>query len=369
MSLAPLPPGNRLPVGVLAATGAVGQRFVQLLTDHPWFELREVSGSARGAGRPYGEVAAWRLPGGVPEGARGLIVRGPDEELTSPILFSALPAESAGAIEARMAAAGHVVFSNARNHRMEPDVPLIVPEVNADHAGMLERQRRERGWSGAIVTNPNCSTIHMVLALKPLQDAFGLAAVLVTTLQAASGAGYPGVPSLDLIDNVVPYIGGEEEKMASETRKILGGFTDADGFTDAPIVISATCTRVPVRDGHTESVAVRLERDASPEEIAAVLRDFRGLPQSLGLPSAPTHPIVVLDQDDRPQPALDRDLERGMATVVGRLRRCPILTAKFVLLGHNTIRGAAGASILNAEMLLAQGQFGSLEATGRRLKV
>src|SRR4051794_37418529 len=216
--------GARIPVGVLAATGAVGQRFVQLLAGHPWFELREVSGSDRGAGRPYGEVAAWRLPGGIPEEARGLIVRGPQEALHSPILFSALPAESAGEIEARLAEAGHIVFSNARNHRMDPDVPLIVPEVNADHAAVLERQRRERGWPGAIVTNPNCSTIHLVLALKPLQDAFGLDAVLVTTLQAASGAGYPGVPSLDLIDNVVPYIGGEEEKMASESRKILGGF-------------------------------------------------------------------------------------------------------------------------------------------------
>jgi aspartate-semialdehyde dehydrogenase len=352
--------GDRLPVGVLAATGAVGQRFVQLLADHPWFELREVSGSTRGAGRPYGEVVAWRLPGGPPEGARDLIVRGPDEELTSPILFSALPAESAGEVEARFAAAGHVVFSNARNHRMEPDVPLIVPEINADHAAALTGQRAARGWSGAIVTNPNCSTIHLVLALKPLQDAFGLEAVMVTTLQAASGAGYPGVPSLDLIDNVVPFIGGEEEKMAIETRKILGGFDVVDGFSDAPAVVSATCTRVPVRDGHTESVSVRLGREVSLSEVATVLREFSGPPQALGLPSAPVHPVIVLDADDRPQPALDRDLEHGMATVVGRLRPCPILGIKFVLLGHNTIRGAAGASILNAEMLLAQGQLPGL---------
>lgn len=356
--------GDRIPVGVLAATGAVGQRFVQLLTDHPWFELREVSGSERGAGRPYGEVAAWRLPGGPQEGARDLIVRGPDEELTSPILFSALPAESAGAIEARFAVAGKVVFSNARNHRMEPDVPLIVPEVNADHAAALAGQRTARGWSGAIITNPNCSTIHLVLALKPLQDAFGLDAVLVTTLQATSGAGYPGVPSLDLIDNIVPYIGGEEEKMAIETRKILGDFDPMGGFSDAPAVVSATCTRVPVRDGHTEAVSVRLGREASLDEIAAALRDFSGPPQALGLPSAPVHPIVLLNADDRPQPALDRDLERGMATVVGRLRPCPILGAKFVLLGHNTIRGAAGASILNAEMLLAQGHLPGLSVGG-----
>ena len=355
---------ERIPVGVLAATGAVGQRFVQLLADHPWFELREVSGSDRGAGRPYGEVAAWRLPGGPPETARGLIVHGPNEALSSPILFSALPAESAGEVEARFAAAGHVVFSNARNHRMEPDVPLIVPEVNADHAAALAGQRAARGWSGAIVTNPNCSTIHMVLALKPLHDAFGLEAVMVTTLQAASGAGYPGVPSLDLIDNVVPYIGGEEEKMAIETRKILGGYDAVGGFSDAPVVVSATCTRVPVRDGHTESVSVRLGREASLEEIATVLREFSGAPQALGLPSAPVHPIIVLDENDRPQPVLDRERERGMATVVGRLRPCPILGAKFVLLGHNTIRGAAGASILNAETLLAQGHLPGLSVSG-----
>ncbi|MDP9375800.1 MAG: aspartate-semialdehyde dehydrogenase, partial [Chloroflexota bacterium] len=269
---------GRIPVGVLAATGAVGQRFVQLLAGHPWFELREVTGSARTAGRPYGEVAGWRLPGGPPEEAANLTVRGPDEELTSRILFSALPAEVAGEIEARLAAAGHAVFSNARSHRLDPDVPLIVPEVNADHAAVLDRQRRERGWRGALVTNPNCSTIHLMLALKPLQDAFGLDAVVATTLQAVSGAGYPGVPSLDMIDNVVPYIGGEEEKMAVETRKILGAYDGEHGFADAPVAVSATCTRVPVRDGHTEAVAVRLGRDAAIEEVAAALREFSGPP-------------------------------------------------------------------------------------------
>lgn len=351
---------DRIPVGVLAATGAVGQRFVQLLANHPWFELREVSGSARGAGRPYGEAVTWRLPGGIPDGAQDLIVRGPDETLASPILFSALPAEHAGEVEERLAAAGHVVFSNARNHRMEADVPLLVPEVNAEHAGMLAHQREIRGWSGAIITNPNCSTIHLVLALKPLQDAFGLEAVLATTLQATSGGGYPGVPSLDMIDNIVPYIGGEEEKVETESRKILGGFDPMRGFIDAPMVLSATCTRVPVRDGHTESVSVRLGREATLEEVAAAFRDFSGPPQALGLPSAPVRPIVLLDAPDRPQPALDRDRERGMATVIGRLRPCPILGYKFVLLGHNTIRGAAGASILNAEMLLAQGHLPGL---------
>jgi len=348
---------RRIPVGVLGATGAVGQRFVQLLDGHPWFELAEVAGSARTAGRPYGAVAGWRLPGGVPEGAGDLPVRGPDDELTSPILFSALPADVAGEIEERLAAAGHAVFSNARNHRLAPDVPLIVPEINADHGAALARQRDERGWSGSLVTNPNCSTIHLVLALKPLYDSFGLDRVLVTTLQAVSGAGYPGVPSLDMLDNVVPYIGGEEEKMAVETRKILGAYGAERGFVDADIAVSATCTRVPVRDGHTEAVSVGLARPAELEEVAAALREFSGPPQALGLPSAPRRPVIVLDEPDRPQPALDRDRERGMATVVGRLRPCPILGYKFVLLGHNTIRGAAGASILTAETLLAQDQL------------
>ena len=352
---------QRIPVGVLGATGAVGQRFVQLLVGHPWFELAEVAGSARTAGRPYGEVAGWRLPGGVPEEARDLIVRGPDDDLSSPILFSALPAEVAGETEERLARAGHAVFSNARSHRMAPDVPLIVPEVNADHAAVLDRQRSERGWSGSLVTNPNCSTIHLVLALKPLQDAFGLDRVLATTLQAVSGAGYPGVPSLDMLDNVVPYIGGEEEKIESESRKILGGYDPAGGFAEAGLVLSATCTRVPVRDGHTESVSVGLRRPAELAEVADTLRAFAGQPQELGLPSAPRQPVIVLDEPDRPQPVLDRDRERGMATVVGRLRPCPILGYKFVLLGHNTIRGAAGASILNAELLLAQGHLANVE--------
>jgi aspartate-semialdehyde dehydrogenase len=352
---------GRIPVGVLAATGAVGQRFVQLLAGHPWFDLREVVGSERRAGRPYGQVTDWRLPGGVPEEARELIVRAPEEGLTSPILFSALPADAAGPVEERLARSGHAVFSNARNHRLDPDVPLIVPEINADHAAVLEQQRRKRGWLGTLVTNANCSTIHLVLALKPLQDVFGLEQVMVTTLQALSGAGYPGVPSLDMLDNVMPYIGGEEEKMQVETRKILGGYDEARGFVDAPIQVSATCTRVAVRDGHTESVSVRLGREAALEEVAAALRDFTGPPQALGLPSAPEHPIVVLDEPDRPQPVLDRDRERGMATVVGRLRPCPILGVKFVLLGHNTIRGAAGASILNAEQLLAQGLLPGLQ--------
>ncbi|MFN8516525.1 MAG: aspartate-semialdehyde dehydrogenase [Chloroflexia bacterium] len=257
-----------------------------------------------------------------------------------------------------MAAAGHYVFSNARNHRMDADVPLIVPEINADHAAVLERQRRERGWPGLIVTNANCSTIHLVLALAPLQQAFELEAALVTTLQAVSGAGYPGVPSMDMVDNVVPFIGGEEEKMAIESRKILGSYSEHGGFADAPVVVSATCA-CRCATG-TRSRCRCAWGEASLDEIVAAFESFSGPPQALGLPSAPERPVVVLGQQDRPQPILDRDREKGMATVVGRLRPCPILDAKFVLLGHNTVRGAAGASILNAEMLLSQGQLPGL---------
>lgn len=357
--------GQRIPVAVLGATGAVGQRFVQLLDAHPWFQTSELVGSERTAGQRYGSLPGWRFAEPVPPGASELPVRAPGAALTSPVVFSALPAEVAGETEVKLAAAGHAVFSNARNHRMAPDVPLIVPEINGDHAAMLDRQRRERGWSGSLVTNPNCSTIHLVLALKPIFDAFGLKLVLVTTLQAISGAGYPGVPSLDMVDNVVPYIEGEEEKIGAETRKILGSYGDA-GFSDAAIAVSATCTRVGVRDGHTESVSVSLERGATVGELASALREFRALPQQLDLPSAPRRPVVVLDQPDRPQPLLDRDRERGMATIVGRLRPCPVLDYKFVLLGHNTIRGAAGASILNAELLIAQGLLPGIAAQAAR---
>ena len=349
---------GKIPVGVLGATGAVGQRFVELLDGHPWFQVCELAASDRSAGRPYGEVVSWKVGAAPPAGAGELVVKALDDRLESPILFSALPAEVAGAVEERLAAAGHAVFSNARNHRMDPDVPLMIPEVNPDHAAMIEHQRRVRGWDrGLLVTNPNCSTIHLVLALKPLQDRFGLRAVLVTTLQALSGAGYPGVPSLDALDNVVPFIGGEEEKVATEPLKLLGDMQD-HGFVDADIAISATCTRVAVRDGHTESVSLALRTPATLDEVTAALAEFRARPQELGLPSAPEHPVVVLPQQDRPQPFLDRMVERGMATVVGRLRPCPVLDYKFVLLGHNTIRGAAGASILNAELLKAEGYLG-----------
>lgn len=346
-------PSKKIPVAVLGATGSVGQRFVQLLECHPWFEVAEVVASERSVGRSYREAADWRLDAFVPERVGDMVVKDYSDELASPIAFSALPGEVAEEIEERLARNGHAVLSNTSFHRMGEDIPLMIPEVNPDHARAIETQQKNRGWSGFIVTNPNCSAIHMVLTLKPLQDAFGLEQVAVTTLQAVSGAGYPGVPSLDMIDNVVPFIRTEEEKMAEETQKLLGKWND--GFHFDPVVVSATCTRVPVRDGHTEAVSVKLGQDATPDEVAGVFRAFRGRPQMLDLPSAPKRPIVVRDEPNRPQPNLDRDTERGMASVVGRLRECPIFGVKYVVLGHNTIRGAAGASILNAELFKVEG--------------
>ncbi len=347
------PRDERIPVAVLGATGSVGQRFVQLLARHPWFRVAEVVASERSTGKAYREAADWRLDAAVPEGAADLRIRDYRAALESPVVFSALPAEVAGEIEQRLASEGHAVLTNTRTHRMEPDVPLLIPEVNAEHVAAIEGQRRNRGWSGFIATNPNCSTIHMVLALKPLQAAFGLDAVAVTTMQAVSGAGYPGVPSLDMIDNVVPYIGDEEEKMESETKKLLGEYDGA--FHPAEIVVSAQCNRVPVRDGHTECVSVRLKEPAPADEVIVAFEAFRGKPQELGLPSAPPQPVVVRREPNRPQPALDRDTHVGMSSVVGRVRPCPLLGTKFVVLGHNTVRGAAGASILNAELFKVEG--------------
>lgn len=344
---------NRIPVAILGATGNVGQRFIQLLQDHPWFRVAELVASERSEGKKYEDATVWRLGDDMPEGVRGLTVQDYNADLQSPLAFSGLPSEVAGEIEGRLAASGVGVVSNTATHRMEPDVPLIIPEVNPDHLDAIKQQQERRGWKGFITTNSNCSTMHLALTLKPLQDAFGLKSVLVTTLQAVSGAGYPGVPSLDMIDNIVPYIGSEEEKMETEAMKMLGAWNG--GFQDADFVLSAHCNRVPVRDGHTECASVKLGRDASPEEVIEAFESFRGLPQELELPSAPKRPIVVRREENRPQPALDRDTERGMASVVGRVRPCPVLGIKYVLLGHNTIRGAAGAGILNAELLKEKG--------------
>jgi aspartate-semialdehyde dehydrogenase len=344
---------ERVPVAVLGATGSVGQRFVQLLARHPWFRVSELVASDRSTGKRYGDATDWRLDASMPEEARDLVVQDYDAALDSPVVFSALPGEVAGEIEQRMAREGRALFSNTSTHRMDPDVPLLIPEVNPGHVAALEAQRRNRGWSGLLVTNPNCSAIHLVLALKPLHDAFGIDALSVTTMQAVSGAGYPGVPSLDMIDNVVPFIPNEEEKMTEETMKLLGGYDG--GFVPAEITMSAHCNRVPVRDGHTECVSIRLNGDPSLDEVADALASFRGRPQELDLPSAPKQPVVVRSERNRPQPVLDRDAERGMASVVGRIRPCPLLGVKFVVLGHNTIRGAAGASILNAELFKLEG--------------
>lgn len=344
---------RRIPVAVLGATGSVGQRFVQLLADHPWFRVAEVVASERSTGKTYREATDWRLDAFMPDGAADLTLKDYSDPLDSPVAFSALPGEVAGEIEQRLAKAGHAVLSNSSTHRMDPDVPLIIAEVNPDHARAIERQKANRGWSGYIVTNGNCSAIHLTLTLKPLQDAFGLEAVVLTTLQAVSGAGYPGVPSLDMIDNVVPFISTEEEKLAEEARKFLGTY---DGeFKMGDFVVSATCTRVPVRDGHTESAAVRFKQAATPDQVIEAFQSFRGKPQDLNLPSAPQRPIIVRPENNRPQPVLDRDVERGMASVVGRVRSCPVMGIKYVLLGHNTVRGAAGASILNAELFKEEG--------------
>ncbi|HEU0163504.1 MAG TPA: aspartate-semialdehyde dehydrogenase [Thermomicrobiales bacterium] len=346
---------GRIPVAVLGATGNVGQRFVQLLENHPWFRVAELVASERSAGKKFSEATDWRLGPDMPAAAADLPVLDYHADLQSPVVFSGLPGEVAEEIEQRLAARGHAVLSNTSTHRMEPDVPLLIPEVNSDHMAAIATQRANRGWKGYIVTNANCSAIHLTLALKPLHDAYGLDAVLVTTMQAVSGAGYPGVPSLDAIDNVVPYISNEEEKLETESQKMLGGYTAEGGFAPADFVLSAHCNRVTVRDGHLETVSVRFKNPATPAEVIETFESFRARPQELDLPSAPPQPIIVRREINRPQPIFDRNASNGMASVVGRVRECPLLGIKFVVLGHNTIRGAAGASILNAELFKVEG--------------
>jgi aspartate-semialdehyde dehydrogenase len=332
----------------------VGQRFVQLLADHPWFTLRALTGSDRSAGRSYGDSCRWLLDTPMPAAVRDMPVLSSTAALDTPLVFSALPTQVAGPIEEAYARAGHIVCSNASCHRDDPDVPLLIPEVNPDHLDLIAVQRARRGWSGAIVTNPNCTATPATMALRPLLDAFGLRRVLLVSLQSISGAGYPGVPSYDAIDNVVPYIGGEEPKVEREPQKMLGTLRDG-AIVPAGFATSAHCNRVPVLEGHLECLSVELDRSADAAEVMAVLRSFRALPQELKLPSAPEAPIEVRFEDDRPQPRRDRDAGRGMATVVGRVRPCPLLGIKFVALAHNTIRGAAGGSLLNAELMVAQG--------------
>ena len=348
---------DRIRVGVLGATGAVGQRFVQLLDGHPWFEVTALTGSDRTAGQPYGEGCRWVLPQEMPEYARDMQVTPTEPGMDAQILFSALPADNAREVEPRLAAAGYGVFSNASAQRMWPDVPLLIPEVNYDHVALIEVQRRERGWRGFIVTNPNCTSSGLTMALRPLLDAFGLRRVFVVSMQALSGAGYPGVASLDALDNVVPYIGGEESKVETEPLKMLGKL-NASHIEAAPFKISAHTNRVAVSDGHMVCASVEFERRASAEEAARALADFRSPEPVRSLPSAPERPIEVRPEADRPQPRRDRDAGKGMTTVVGRVRPDPLFDVKFVCLSHNTIRGAAGDSILNAELVVSQGLLG-----------
>jgi len=346
---------SRIPVTILGATGVVGQRFVRRLSRHPSFEIAHLAASERSAGRAYSDACDWRLPGEPYAGLGSMKVELCDpKQVFAPLAFSALDAAAARTIEPLFAAAGTVVFSNASAFRMDEDVPLVVPELNAAHLGLIEIQRRLRGWKGAIITNPNCTTVVLLGALGPLHRAFGARRVSVVSMQALSGAGYPGVSSLDAEANVIPYIGGEEEKVQTESRKILGSFLDGR-IVEAPIELSATCTRVPVVDGHTEAVSLNLEGNPGPEEAAAAIEAFIPDTAGLGLPSAPEHFVRVHREKDRPQPRRDAEAGGCMELQVGRIRACPLFGIKLITVGHNTERGAAGASVLNAELALARG--------------
>jgi len=344
----------KIPVAILGATGTVGQKFVRLLAEHPWFEIAAVAASEQSAGKPYAEAVRWRETVALPERVAGMIVQRAEPSLPGRIAFSALDADLAGPIEQALAKVGVFVVTNTKTHRMDPDIPLLVPEVNAGHLALLARQRNERGWPGGIVANPNCSTAALVLALAPLHRAFGVERLVVSTMQAVSGAGYPGVPSLDIVGNIIPYIGGEEEKIEQETRKILGGLRDG-AVVEAAIAVSAHTNRVPVVDGHTETVSVGFSRRVSPDEARVALERFRPAGRVASLPSTPERPLEVDPRIDRPQPRLDLDRGNGMTVTVGRLRPCPLFDVRFVLLGHNTIRGAAGAAVQNAELLALEG--------------
>lgn len=346
-------PGRRR-VAVLGATGAVGQTFVRLLAAHPWFELAELAASERSAGRAYGDAAHW-LDGAMPEAvARRTMVPCDPSRIDSDIVFSALDSAVAGQIEEAMARAGKTVLSNARNFRMQQDVPLLIPEVNPGHLALLPEQRSRRGWTGAIVTNPNCATVVAALALAPLHEHFGVRQVFLTTMQAVSGAGYPGVPSLDILGNVIPFIRDEEGKIETETRKILGRL-EGSAIVDAPIAVSAHANRVPVEHGHTVCMSIGLDRFASPDDAMRAIAEWRGADAARGLPSACDPPVRLDPAEDRPQPRRDAMAGKGMQVTVGRVRPDSILDLRMVAMAHNTIRGAAGASVLNAELLVASG--------------
>jgi aspartate-semialdehyde dehydrogenase len=345
---------SKIPVGILGATGVVGQRFIQLLEHHPWFEVAWLAASDRSEGKAYGEAARWRLKTAMPERVRDMTVSPATPEGAPKVIFAALDAGIAREMEPKFAAAGCAVVSNSSAFRMQPDVPLVIPEVNADHLVLLECQSWRKQSGGYIVTNPNCSAIGLVVALAPLHQKFGVESIFVTTMQAVSGAGYPGVASLDILGNVIPFIKNEEEKMEEETRKLLGKL-NGKGIVDAGFSMTAHCNRVAVEDGHTESVSVKLQKKASAEEMIAAFEEFPSKPYELGCPLAPERTIVYDGAPDRPQPRFDLDRGNGMTVSVGRLRPCGVLDYKFTVLSHNTIRGAAGAALLNAELLKVQG--------------
>jgi aspartate-semialdehyde dehydrogenase len=356
---------SKIPVGILGATGTVGQRFIQLLHEHPWFEITWLAASDRSAGKLYPEAAKWNLAMAIPAKIAAMKVSAAAPDKSTPkLVFAALDATAAQQIEPAFAEAGHAVVSNSSAFRMADDVPLIIPEVNGDHLPLIKAQKWYKKNGGFMVTNPNCSAIGLVLALAPLHRRFGIDKIFVATMQAISGAGYPGVPSMDILGNVIPYIAKEEDKMEAETRKLLGSLVDSSlvesslngsRVVDADLTLSAHCNRVAVEDGHTESVSLKLRKPAPAEEIIEAWNEFRCLPQKLKLPTAPEQPVIYESAPDRPQPRLDRDRGRGMSAVCGRLRPCNIFDWKFTVLSHNTIRGAAGAAVLNGELLKAQG--------------
>ncbi len=344
----------KIPVGILGATGAVGQKFVLRLADHPWFEIRELAASERSSGKPYQDAANWIQSSPMPESVRDMTVTECRPDLECEIAFSGLDSSVAGEIEEAFAKEGHWVFSNAKNHRMDPDVPLVITELNPEHLEIIPLQQKGRGWKGAIITNANCSAIVLALSIGPLHQAFELEKVHVVTFQAVSGAGYPGVSSMDILGNVVPFISGEEDKIETETQKILGSLQE-DGFQAADFVVSSHANRVPVEEGHLECVSLTSKNKASVEEVIRCWEEFRGPEPVQSLPSAPPQPVVVVREENRPQPRRDVERYDGMSALVGRVRECPLFGLKYVVLGHNTIRGAAGASVLNAELAVQNG--------------
>ncbi len=351
---------GKIPCAVLGATGAVGQRFLSLLAGHPWFEVISVTGSSRSQGKPYAEAVQWVVPGEIPAGAAGLTVRPSEQPGDVRLIFSALPSSAARHIEPALAERGYAVCSNASAFRMAPDVPLMIPFINPEHLRLVDAQRRIRGWQGLLVTSPNCSTTAVVFPLKVLHEAFGVSRVHVVTMQAISGAGYPGVSAFEIQDNVIPFIAGEEEKIENEPRKLLGT-PRGDEIELADFVLSAQANRVPVIDGHLAALSVKLRKPAALEEVRSAFRSFSLTDELTRLPSAPARPLILRTEPDRPQPRRDRGAERGMAVSVGRIRPCPVFDCRLLSLVHNTLLGAAGGAILNAEWLAARGYLGAFQ--------